>query len=476
MKNRIYIIISLVLAAGLLFTACSGGPDVQQEAKAVTVEAPDWSIAVSGEEKAKLTGADYMAMRNNSEIGVEISLEKKGETSLYEGIPFKQVAALADGGSPSGFDAGLWESGYDITLTASDGYSVTFNTADLSADDLYLVNSKDGTEIPPQTAGDVPGNLWVKDLILVELALGQNGPGEKEGSGFTLTLDIGGSEHLYTLEELEASPYYIEAKGSFTTSAGTTYTHTYGGVQLAELLESYFDLKPDTTVTFVASDGYEMSYSGEEIMDTTNGEWILAFKSDGSYLPFDPGYIRTVKVGPDNPNIEGHLSVKMIEKIKVDEKGFTDFTLEMKGKMDFSLDRQTLQSCVNCHRKSVTYHDRKDDEDFAYTGFPVWRILAYSDDPDYAPHKQDKSILSYSREAMNAGYDVTITAADGFSITLDAAELDMNQDVILAMYKEGEELPEREQPIIIVWDKEAKRVPEGIKPVRSIEEISLQFE
>ena len=77
---------------------------------------------------------------------------------------------------------------------------------------------------------------------------------------------------------------------------------------------------------------------------------------------------------------------------------------------------------------------------------------------------------------MNAGYDVTITAADGFSITLDAAELDMNQDVILAMYKEGEELPEREQPIIIVWDKEAKRVPEGIKPVRSIEEISLQFE
>jgi hypothetical protein len=476
MRNLIYIIAGLIFAASLLFTACSGGPDIQNDTKTAKGEVPEWTIAVSGEGNTKLTGADYMAMRNNSEIGVEISLEKKGETSLYTGIPFKQIVALADGGPSSGFDADLWKAGYDITLTASDGYSVTFNTADIDVEELYLVNSKDGTDIPPQTVGDVPGNLWVKELILVELEIGPSGRGEENGPGFQLTLDIGGTEHTFTLDELEATPYYTEGKGSFTTSAGTTYTHTYGGVVLADLLESYFDLKPDTTVTFVASDGYEMSYSGKEIMDTTNGEWILAFKSDGSALPLDPGPIRTVKIGPETPNIEGHLSVKMIEKIKVDEEGFSDFTLEMKGKMNFSLDRQTVQSCVNCHRKSVTYHDGKNDRDFTYTGFPVWRILAYSDDPDYAPHKQDKSILSYSREAMNAGYDVTITAADGFSITLDAAELDMNQDVILALYKEGGQLPEREQPIVIVWDKNSSRVPDGIKPVRSIEEITLEFD
>jgi hypothetical protein len=44
------------------------------------------------------------------------------------------------------------------------------------------------------------------------------------------------------------------------------------------------------------------------------------------------------------------------------------------------------------------------------------------------------------------------------------------------MYKEGEVLPEREWPLIIVWDEDAERVPDGIKPVRNIEKIELLFD
>jgi hypothetical protein len=165
----------------------------------------------------------------------------------------------------------------------------------------------------------------------------------------------------------------------------------------------------------------------------------------------------------------------MIEKIVVAEQGYEEFTLEMKGKMDFSLDRQTVQSCVNCHKRKVTFHHRKSGEDHHYTGFPVWRVLAYSDDPEHAPHKQGKSILSYKQEAVDEGYTVNITAGDGFSISLDATDLHRNEDVILAMYKNGEQLPERERPLIIVWDKYTNNVPEGIKSVRSIEEIELSF-
>jgi hypothetical protein len=139
------------------------------------------------------------------------------------------------------------------------------------------------------------------------------------------------------------------------------------------------------------------------------------------------------------------------------------------------VDRQTIQSGISCHRRTVTYYDRKAEQDIEYTGIPLHLMLAFSDDPDFAPHKQDSSIISYNADAAREGYKVKITAADGFSITLDSRELHGNNDVILAMYKNGEPLPDREFPLIVVWDKDAEVVPDGIKAVRNITEIELIF-
>ena len=113
----------------------------------------------------------------------------------------------------------------------------------------------------------------------------------------------------------------------------------------------FMHLEEDDTITMVAMDGYEMTYSGSQIRDDADGDWILAFKSDGEYLPEDPGFIRTVKVGPKTPNIAGHLSVRMIEKIVVKEEGYRDFKLSINGKMNFTLDRQTIQQRNDLHIK-----------------------------------------------------------------------------------------------------------------------------
>ncbi len=134
-----------------------------------------------------------------------------------------------------------------------------------------------------------------------------------------------------------------------------------------------------------------------------------------------------------------------------------------------------MQSGVSCHNRTVTYYDRKNDLDIIYTGIPLWRLLAYSDDQDYAPHMQDSSIISYNRDAATEGYEVVISAADGFAITLNSSQLDKNDDVIIAMYRDGEELPESDFPLVIVWDKDAETVPEGIKAVRNIASIELLF-
>jgi hypothetical protein len=386
-------------------------------------------------------------------------------------MPLIQIAAMVDGPDdthPYKVDRSLWKSGYDITVTAADGYSATFNTSEVDMDAVILADRENGLPIAPTLVGEIPTSAWVRNVAEIELSIGAL---EAVGPDFELILDINGKVTSYSIGELETLPYYVEEKGSYTTSAGTTYTHLYGGVKFPDLLNQFMRLKKGNTVILVAMDGYEMTYSGEQILDTSDGVWILAFKQDGEYIPQDPGYIRTVKVGPEVPNITGHLSVRMIEKVVVREKGYEDFSLAIEGKLDFALDRQTIQSCVSCHKASV-FFERKGTSAH-YTGFPLWRILAYSDDPDYAPHNQDSSIISYRKELAADGYGVELEASDGFKITVDSRELDGNNEVILGMYREEEELPAKEWPLVLVWDKDASVVPEGVKPIRQITSIRL---
>ena len=432
-----------------------------------------WQISLRGAREAVLAQMDYDEAKAHETHYAELQFEKKGELHSYRAMPLRLIVAMVDGRDSEHayrFDRDLWEQGYDITISADDGYSATFNTAEIPSDTLFLADSEDGESTVPSIIGDVSGKLWVKNVVSIELGIAP--PEAMAGRDFQLVLDLNGEESTYRIEDLEASPLYVEGTGSFTTSAGTTYTNVYGGVVLADFLDQFFELGPDDTVRLVAVDGYEMPYSGEQILDESDGgKWILAFKIDGEYMPEDPGYVRTVKIGPDNPNIDGHLSVKMIERIAVEVDSYADFALVMTGKMDWTLNRQTIQSCVSCHRQTVTYDQKGEISE--YTGVPLWRFLAYVDDEKIAPHKQDSSIISYSEAAVEQGYTATVVATDGFSVTLDSGDIDRNDDVILAALKQGEKLPEREWPLILVWDKDTEIVPDGIKGVRGVSEIQL---
>ncbi|NCB03501.1 MAG: hypothetical protein EOM67_15310 [Spirochaetia bacterium] len=146
--------------------------------------------------------------------------------------------------------------------------------------------------------------------------------------------------------------------------------------------------------------------------------------------------------------------------------------------MESNLDRSTIQSGINCsaHKTTVDYLNKKSGEIEHYTGIPLFALLAFGDDPHYAPHKQtDHNILAYDKDAAKAGYKVKIIAADGYSIILDSKELDGNEDIILAMYQDGEELKEADWPLKLVWDVNADVVPQSIKAVKNITSIELLF-
>lgn len=438
--------------------------------------AGDWKVALQGVRNDSLSQAYYQKLKSAGQNYLRKTVDKKGVSVEYSGLSLDAVLAMVDGkdsSHPFSFDADLWAKGYDIVLTAADGYSVSFSTKDLSPKALVLADKEAGKYLAkPMTVGDAPKNLWVKDLVSISASLAP-GATSAEAEAFALELDLNGMRASLSLADLEKDPAYIEGTGSYTTSAGTKYTNVYGGVSLSALLGRYMDLSAQDSVTFIATDGYEMTYPGSLILDEADGKWLLAFKLDGDFLPKDPGYIRTIKVGPKAPTIDGHSSVKMIQKIVVRQEGFKDFTLSYSGKMNGSLDRSTVQSCVSCHGKEVAF-ERK-DVNASYKGFPLQLLLAYADDPLYAPHKQDTGILAYDAAAAQAGYGVEVIAEDGYSIKLDSRDLDGNNDIILAMYKESESLGPDEFPLVLVWDKNASRLPEGIKNVKRVSSVRLLF-
>ena len=456
MKKMVF---GLLLATLLVFTGCVSAPVTESapevdDVSSATPAGSGWMVELTGVRNDELWESDLEAWLGESYV--ELSLEKKGETHLYGGILFSEVVAMVDdpdGSMPYSFQADLWKEGYDITLTAADGYSATFFTADVNPETMMLAVSMDGQPIPLQVAGDFSSKLWIQDLVSVELSLA---PVALEENSFTLELAVNGVERSYTLKEMEQMDIYVEDKGTYINSYGNSFTNIWGGVKLVPLLEQFMVLEPDTSLKIMAMDGYEMTFGGEMLLDQADGDWILAFKENGTYMPEDPGYIRLVKVGPKNPEISGHSSARMVKRIVTEGVPFKDFSLTLTQKdLTEVFDRQTMQSGVTTHKTRVAYYDRKSDSDIPYMGMPLWRVIE-----------------------RPTGYKaVELIAGDGFTVTLDNAEVEGNDDVIVAMFtgEDDQLLPEGEWPLRLVWDKDAALVPAGIKSVKNLVEIRLIY-
>ncbi len=439
------------------------------------VSGATWTIDLEGLRSHDLQTYEVRKMADEQGKRFSLTIDRDGNSVEYSGVRLADIVGIIDGASfeePWQLNEVRWNRGYDVTITASDGYAATFNTAEYAPDDLLFAYRRGDEWLSPRVVGDAPRSLWVKDIVSIEAALGENEAAAGRRA-FRLEVAVNGEVQRYSLAELKDSALYAEGPGQYTTSAGTEYVNEYGGVYFRDFLEQHVALEAGTSVTVAATDGYEMTYNGEQLMDEGDGKWLLAFERDGEPLPVDPGYVRVIKIGPDTPNIPGHLAAKMVGTISVSGDTVEDFVLKMRGPRDMDLDRSTLQSYMSKEGETVTF-SRRDDTN-QYTGIPLYKLLAFSDDPDHYPHGQDFSIDPYNADAAEAGYDIVIVAADGFSVTLDSREVHENDDVIIAMQKNGEVLPERERPLILVWDAGSDPVPEGIRNVRNIETIELDL-
>lgn len=292
--------------------------------------------------------------------------------------------------------------------------------------------------------------------------------------GVLLTVVQGGSTLQYTLETLEAFDA-ITARGTFTTSTNAEYTATYTGIPLTTLLGQ---LASNATVRVTASDGYSMNYPADLLADITEGTWVLAYKENGEYMPHDPGYLRIVRIGEDNPHFTSALSAKMVESIEV-LGAYEEYSLLVTGAEERVFLRGELEAGVGCPCHTASVSATSKGVTSTYSGLPLWRLLAYVDDEHFPAaelgiHYEDGD---FNDSLAEAGYTISLIASDGYTQTISSDVVARDDRFIVAFKKDGVFLDESSDGFMRFVYDDAVELPAGssLRSVKFLVEIRLDL-
>jgi len=292
--------------------------------------------------------------------------------------------------------------------------------------------------------------------------------------GVVLTVEKASTTSSYTIADLEQLDL-ITSPGTFTNSAGVDHTATYTGVPLMTLIGN---IPLEATIRVAASDGYSMNYPVEMLADRREGSWILAFKENGEYMPFDPGYLRIVLVGENNPHFTSSLSARMVERIVV-LGTYEEYTLLLKGAVERTLSRGELEAGIGCPCHTATVTATSKGETHTYTGLPLWRLVAYVDDETYPEadlgiHYNDED---FNDDLAAQDYAITLLAVDEYSRTLRSQLIARDDRFIVAFRRDGLFLdPAKDGYIRFTYD-DSVELPEGmrLKPVKFLVKVVLDL-
>ena len=144
---------------------------------------------------------------------------------------------------------------------------------------------------------------------------------------------------------------------------------------------------------------------------------------------------------PDLPSSSG-LSVKWVSDIIIYSSGEPTppetWSLTLSGADTYVMDQTEFESGADCHE--ATWVDGTD----TWSGIPLWRLVGYVDDG--VQHGEG----AFNNGLAVAGYDIMVTASDGYSKTFASADVARNDNMIVANKLNGEDLPEDRYPLRLV--------------------------
>lgn len=294
-------------------------------------------------------------------------------------------------------------------------------------------------------------------------------------------LEIDGNDKTlnFSIEELQAMPVTEGYAGLLSSAGNITPPTLHKGISLKDLVEQLGGMSETMGLYVEAVDGYGITFSYDQVMagefityDPSNGTEIsvegrltaiVAYERDGELLdPVQDGQLRLVIVSPEPDNlVDGHWMVKWVNHIELRDTGANWF-LHLEGATTEEMDRATFESGSSAHCHLEVWTDENGDE---WSGIPLWYLLGRVDD---AIRHESRA---FDEDLAEAGYTITITAADGYSIELDSKDASFNDDWIVASHVNGEPIADKNYPLRLV----GKGLEKG-QMIGAIESIVLGVE
>jgi hypothetical protein len=305
-------------------------------------------------------------------------------------------------------------------------------------------------------------------------------------------LEIAGEAEVKSLsmEELKALPTTEGYAGIKSSTGKITPPVMMKGVALKDLAELIGGMDETNGFNVVAEDGYSITYSydqlqngsfiaydpatGAELKNPVELTAILAYEADGK--PFDPkqdGALRLAIVSADLTQVtDGHWAVKWVNKLEVKNLG-AEWALQLDGAISKPTDRVSIESCgaPQCHGASWV-----DDKGQEWAGVPLYYFVGSVDD------EIEHEGPAFNRTLADVGYSVDVIAADGYTVTFDAARVQYNKDIIVAYKVNENQLPDDFFPLRLVGDDLEKsemagmiaQIKVGLEPLPIIEPAATE--
>jgi DMSO/TMAO reductase YedYZ molybdopterin-dependent catalytic subunit len=481
--------------------AATGATPAQEEPAPSPIQAAGWTLKLSGETTATITQEEFeegLACPNSGHRQEWTD----AEGNVWAGMPLWLLAGWVDDQIPHEFNAHQATAGYTILVKAADGYTKDFASQDVAWSNDYIIanecNGKpltdawplrlvgDGVAVDGKLGGRSVGN--VVEIALTSFETAQQVPElriVKYGEdGKTIiaekTVDykwmeanlevIGDGKTVYKFEGITNDPNDVWDPAE-TYPGGFKIANAVKGTRIRDLCELVGGMGAGTETVLVAKDGYEtrLPYSSiytDPSVQERQGDAILAWWADGKYVPdYVDGMRLFFTPGGDNvygqwdmhetlpeqywhyyygdgvqyPSCAG-LATKWITELRVYSIPLGDWTLELDGTalggLEYDVSKTYFEQALACqfganHKASYT-----DDKGRVWEGMPLWFLAGFVDDQDL--HSDN----AFNDELARAGYQVVLTAADGYTVTINSADIIRNNDYIVANTLNGDPIPE----------------------------------
>ena len=137
---------------------------------AVTVisEPSAWDLILAGKNNVTLTKSQFEA-----KLALHGGVNYTDDDGLWGGLPLYTIVGIVDDNDPETFNTALAAEGYSIKVTSEDGYSINFESADISECDGYIMaNSLNSTELP-RTIGEKEKPCYPLRMVGNDVGAGQ---------------------------------------------------------------------------------------------------------------------------------------------------------------------------------------------------------------------------------------------------------------------------------------------------------------